>query len=460
LVEITARIRAKLKASNEIDLASVEDDIRARRAEADAGLEWAAARDAIQADCQSRKITEEQWCQTKLGCHIATMRRRVQLARNWEVYIVKRRQEEASVGQWGLLYALSLIPARDRYATNAQAMRTRSATGSSMAADGGLDLSRCEFITDDALVALRRMATNSVQTIITSPPFWPLRRSFGGKGLGFELTFAEYLAKLVAIVAECKRVLKPNGTLWMELEDAYSHGGGQWRPDTNITSRSKKITHLQRMPNTTSLRSAKSLMMIPALIALAMMDDGWLLRQHLVWDKGFARPDSAKDRATKTFSEILMFAKSARYQYDSDPLREPSDPGRLSSLPGRQKRGLIRRDANRDIRVWNNPLGRNAGTVWRVNLATYRGDHTATMPTKLVAKMVLASCTHEDDIVLDPFGGAGTVAMVALQLGFRAISIDIHKPYTDEARQRLSTAPANFDFGGDDEEDELANAAD
>jgi site-specific DNA-methyltransferase (adenine-specific) len=317
-----------------------------------------------------------------------------------------------------------------------------------------------EFATDDALVALRRMAANSVQTIITSPPFWPLRRSFGGKGLGFEQTFAEYLAKLMAIMTECKRVLRPNGTLWVEFEDAYSHGGGQWRPDASIAWRPKKTMCGQRLPSTASLRPAKSLMMIPALIALAMMDDGWLLRQHIVWDKGFARPDSAKDRATKTFSEIFMFTKSARYQYDGDPLREPSAPGRLSSLPGRQKLGLMRRDANRDIRVWNNPLGRNAGTVWRVNVATYRGDHTAIMPTKLVARMVLASCAHEDDIVLDPFGGAGTLAMVALQLGFRAISIDIHEPYTDEARQRLTTAPANFDFGDDNGEDELATAAD
>ena len=116
--------------------------------------------------------------------------------------------------------------------------------------------------------------------------------------------------------------------------------------------------------------------------------------------------------------------------------------GKLSSLPGHGKPRLIRRDVARDMRVYANPLGRNSGTVWRCNVANYPGAHTATFPPGLVRPMILASCTSADDTVLDPFGGAGTVALVALQLGFKAITIDIFPDYTEEARNRLANAPA------------------
>ena len=168
-----------------------------------------------------------------------------------------------------------------------------------------------------------------------------------------------------------------------------------------------------------------------------MQDEGWLLRSKIIWDKGFARPDSAKDRPTVTHGELFLFSKSARYTYDPDPIRVPyvGPPGRkLGSLPGTKKPGMIRRDVARDMRVYANPLGRNSGTVWRCNVANYRGAHTATFPPNLVRPMILASCTSADDTVLDPFGGAGTVALVALQLGFKAITIDIFPDYTEEAQ--------------------------
>jgi DNA modification methylase len=135
-----------------------------------------------------------------------------------------------------------------------------------------------------------------------------------------------------------------------------------------------------------------------------------------------------------------MFVKKSGYFYDQDPLRVPSVTSRRK--PGKQKAGLVRRDANRtDLRVLNNPLGHNAPSVWQIRHAGYVGNHPATFPMELVRRIIVTSCDM-DSLVLDPFGGAGTAALVALQLGHRAITIDRHKPFTDEARERLSNAPA------------------
>ena len=389
------------------------------------------------------------------------MRRRVQLYRNWDEYVEKRRAE-GHTEQWGLRHALSLIPVNRRFEMNTQPARVRSASKSSQA-DWKLGLSRCIFITGDALEMLKSIRTGSIQCIITSPPFWPLRRTFGGMGIGYEKTLKEYIANLLAVFRECMRVLRKDGVLWLHLEDAHSHSGGHWRPESYIAWRptqQKQVMHDVRLPSTTSIRPAKSLLMIPALVVLAMQDEGWLLRSKIIWDKGFARPDSAKDRPTVTHGELFVFSKSARYTYDPDPIRVPyvgPPGGKLSSLPGHGKPRLIRRDVARDMRVYANPLGRNSGTVWRCNVANYPGAHTATFPPGLVRPMILASCTSADDTVLDPFGGAGTVALVALQLGFKAITIDIFPDYTEEARNRLANAPAWYtESETDDDAPQLA----
>ena len=456
LRRVVSDIRSLIRAADRLDAQTVELDIRARWHEAQAGYRWASSRDRIKKDeCEERGINEDEfnegkWCKQVLGCDIATMRRRVQLYRNWDQYVEKRRAE-GHTEQWGLRHALSLIPANRRYEMNSQPARVRSTPQSSQT-DLKLDLSRCTFLTGHALKMLKLIRSGSIQCIITSPPFWPLRRTFGGMGIGYEKTLKEYIANLLAVFRECMRVLRKDGVLWLHLEDAHSHSGVQWRPDSYIawrpTQQKQVMEDGMRSPSTTSMRPAKSLLMIPALVVLAMQDEGWLLRSKIIWDKGFARPDSAKDRPTVTHGELFVFSKSASYTYDPDPIRVPyvgPPGGKLSSLPGHAKPGIIRRDVARDMRVYANPLGRNSGTVWRCNVANYRGAHTATFPPDLVRPMILASCTSADDIVLDPFGGAGTVALVALQLGFKAITIDIFPDYTAEAQNRLANASPWYD---------------
>ena len=458
-------IKSFIRAANRLDAQTVELDIRARWHEAQAGHQWALSRDHIIKECERRGISEEEWCKQELGCDIATMRRRVQLYRNWDEYVDKRRAE-GHTEQWGLRHALSLIPINRRYEMNSQPARVRSTSKSSQT-DLKLDLSRCNFLTGDALKMLKLIRSGSIQCIITSPPFWPLHRTFGGMGIGYEKTLKEYIANLLAVFRECMRVLRKDGVLWLHLEDLYSHSGGLWRPDSYIVWRPTQQKQVMqdgiRVPSTRSIRPAKSLLMIPALVVLALQDEGWLLRSRIIWDKGFARPDSAKDRPTVTHGELFVFSKSARYTFDPDPIRVPyvGPPGRkLAFLPGATKPGLIRRDVARDMRVYANPLGRNSGTVWRCNVANYHGPHTATFPPNLVRPMVLASCTRADDTVLDPLGGAGTVALVALQLGFKAVTIDIFPDYTEEAKNRLANAPPWYDEPDEFDADDQALAAD
>ena len=136
-------------------------------------------------------------------------------------------------------------------------------------------------------------------------------------------------------------------------------------------------------------------------------------------------------------------AKTRHYFYDQDPIRDPL----ISS--GGQKLDAVDRDTRTDFRVYNNPLGRNSGSVWRINSSNYRGAHTATFPPELVRRMIECSC-DDDSLVMDVFGGAGTTALVALQLGHRAITIDINPAYTDEARTRMANAPGRFSETQDD----------
>jgi DNA modification methylase len=183
--------------------------------------------------------------------------------------------------------------------------------------------------------------------------------------------------------------------------------------------------------------------MIPSRLAIALQDDCWILRQAIVWDKVWGRPEAVTDRATQTYEMIYMLVKKAGYFYDQDPLRLPS----VSSHTTRSKlkAGMIRHDVARtNLRVLNNPLGHNAPSVWQIRHAGYIGKHPATFPMELVRRIIVTSC-DTDSLVLDPFGGSGTTALVALQLGHRAITIDNHKAFTDEARERLSNAPADYD---------------
>ena len=285
------------------------------------------------------------------------------------------------------------------------------------------------------------MAAQSVNAIICSPPYWPPKRAYGkDRGLGFEETLPDYIGNLVAIFREARRVLRDDGVLWVVIDDAYMHRRNLYGQAQNYGRRSTLPLATQMGINTQNdaeFRLFGNLLFIPERLAMAMQDDEWLCRSEIIWDKGpEGRKESVNNRPRRNFEKVLMFTKIANYVFDLDPIREPLTERFYATPAGRPKAGLLRMDSNRDPRVPNNPLGRNPGSVWRIAPTNYQGSHGATFPAELVRRLLLVSCPDEG-VVMDIFGGAGTTAMVALELGHRAISIDINRHYNEEAKRRL-----------------------
>jgi DNA modification methylase len=309
-----------------------------------------------------------------------------------------------------------------------------------------LDMTRCTFITDDALSAIKKMQDESVDVVPASPPYFPLKRTFGGpfngRAVGWEQTSNEYIDHLVKIYREVRRVLKPTGTVVVVLGDSYSTRGMKFRPNGYKADKLDRVKQL--MPVGFSIQAGDrppgDLLLLPWRFALAMQSDGWILRTALIWDKGRTTPDPVKDRTMLNYDVILIFVKQRSYFWDQDAIREPSIyPTTLNALWRVHRQPEIRRD----IRMPPNPLGRNAGSVLKINKGNYRGAHTAPVPPRLAHWILRATCDDEAT-VLCPFGGSGTFVIVALQLGYKAIYIDINEAYTREAQERMRNAPATF----------------
>jgi len=418
----------------------VEQDIRVCRKQALFGAEWAKRRASIQAQLLKKGMSEAEWTKREAGIDISEMRRRVRLYRKWNRYEAARR-EAGDTGYSGLYYALSLVPDRIGAQTSRGASPIRSGIISEFAVPG-VQLSRVTFVTGDALIELRKMKSKRVHVAICSPPYWPLKRRNAGRGVGYEEKLEDYINYLVAVFREIRRILKDEGVLWIVLGDSYVKRGGVWHPN-------RKTNHnagLSRQ-DTTYLRSVGNLLMIPARLAMALQDDGWVLRQEIIWDKGWCRPESVSDRVTRTHEMVYMFAKQRGYFYNPDPIREVL--AHAATTRGKQQQDVVRYDRNCGFRISDNPMGKNSGSVWHIPPSQYRGQHDATFPEELVQRMLAVSCDdlESDLIVLDPFGGAGTTAKVALEAGYRAITIDNNAAATHAARERLANAtsevPAN-----------------
>ena len=279
------------------------------------------------------------------------------------------------------------------------------------------------IIQGEALAALQKLPDDLVDCIVTSPPYFQQRDYSGSKlQVGREETPAEYVARLTGIFAQCQRVLKPSGSLWLVIGDKYVNNrqlGMPWR------------------------------------VALAMMDAGWLLRADVIWHKPNAMPSSVKTRPTIDHEYVFFFTNSAYYYYDADAIREPHVTfGENSKMKGGRnhfgKRGSTPEvgknggDNNLHDARWDqafHPLGRNKRTVWSIPLSKYRGAHFAVFPESLVKTCILASCP-EQGVVLDPFCGSGTTCAVAQALGRSYLGIDCVKEYCVLAKQRLKDAAA------------------
>lgn len=333
-----------------------------------------------------------------------------------------------------------------------------------------------ELICGDALSELKLMASDSINCVVTSPPYFGLR-DYGIAGqIGMEATLPEYVSRLVAVFDEVRRVLKPSGTAWLNLGDSYSGSGRGGNPEDSPhqkqkTNRGCIVGQTARDAATTNgagddrLKGfkPKDLIGAPWSVAFALRDAGWWLRQDIVWAKPNPMPESVTDRCTRAHEMIFMLTKSARYYYDQDAIAEQSigmdrvrdkqngtttkhsDGGRFTQKPDKQ-RGHKRTHAGFNDR-WDAmskdeqcSAMRNKRSVWTVATKPYPGAHFATFPPEIAETCILAGCPRAG-VVLDPFGGSGTVAEVALKHGREYVLIDLNPKYVELQKERLARYP-------------------
>ncbi len=307
----------------------------------------------------------------------------------------------------------------------------------------------------DCLEVLRTMPDESVQMCVTSPPYFGLR-DYGHAGqLGLEKTPAEYVEKMVTVFREVRRVLRDDGVLFLNIGDSYAGSG---KGQTADGAADPKVRKTQGMKIETQTAASlglkpKDLIGIPWMLAFALRADGWYLRSDIIWHKPNPMPESVTDRPTKSHEYLFLLTKSATYYYDADAIAEKSVGTEYDRTmrPQNRMNGVPSLVVGRQQEVAGATLGlgsttRNKRTVWTVTTTPYSGAHFATFPPKLIEPCILAGCPV-GRTVLDPFGGAGTTALVADRLGRDAILIELNPEYAEMARRRITDdAPL---FAGD-----------
>jgi DNA modification methylase len=282
------------------------------------------------------------------------------------------------------------------------------------------------LFTGDALNTLQRMPNRCVHTCITSPPYYKLRDYNMDGQIGLEATLDEYVAKLVTVFRQVKRVLHDEGTLWLVMGDSYAGSwGAQSRSATangtsTLTGSPLSGRQIMAHPRGTKTGTipdgapfkAKDLFGLPWMVALALRADGWYLRSEVIWSKPNPMPESVRDRPTKAHESVFLLAKAPRYYYNATAIRTVS-----------KKKG---HSANRR-------------SVWTVATSRYQGAHFSTFPPKLIEPMI-QSCCPRHGLVLDPFAGSGTTLQVAVELNRLGVGIELNPQYVSLARKRLHCA--------------------
>jgi DNA modification methylase len=284
----------------------------------------------------------------------------------------------------------------------------------------------------DCIEVLRTIPDESVQCCVTSPPYWGLRDYGHNAQIGLEATPEAYVGRMVEVFREVRRVLRDDGTLWLNLGDSYANPGGGKMAWSTPTEQAKKRVECADVPSRdVSSLKPKDLCGIPWRVAFALQADGWYLRQDIIWHKPNPMPESVTDRCTKAHEYVFLMAKSQRYYYDAEAIDEPL--AGVPHAPGNKatkEDGHLRNDFGTEAvnRLWGESGRRNRRSVWTVCTKPYSGAHFAVMPPDLVKPCILAGCP-EGGVVLDPFMGSGTVAAVAQDAGRLAIGIELNPEY-------------------------------
>jgi len=302
----------------------------------------------------------------------------------------------------------------------------------------------------DCLDALRSLPDNSVNCCVTSPPYYGLRDYGMDRQIGREQTPGQYIGRLTAVFSELRRVLRPDGTFWLNISDTYCGTGnkGAYNDPKYPDGRAGQGVSLTHKVEGCK---PKDLIGIPWLLAFALRADGWYLRNDIIWEKANPMPESVRDRCSRSYEHIFLLTKSKKYYFDSMTIAEPIAPttaARLKSgrndnhkyagfVPGQNTIQSINRP--RAAGMFNefniSPL-RNKRDVWRINTIPFSGAHFAAFPPKLAETCILAGCP-ENGIVIDPFFGSGTTGLAAKGLNRRYIGVELNPEYCELARERI-----------------------
>lgn len=302
--------------------------------------------------------------------------------------------------------------------------------------------------TGDCLTHLKILGDETVKTCITSPPYYGLR-NYGADGqIGVEATIEDYVQKLVDVFTEVRRVLKPDGTLWLNLGDSYagSWSGNSPRPEggsqrSGQPGRQSKLN--DRYPARggyvpTGLKN-KDLIGVPWRVAFALQASGWYLRQDIIWHKTNPMPESVRDRCTKAHEYIFLMSKSERYYFDHEAFKEPSLTAKEAKWDNGENGHASAAGSTGSTRKFSSdPTKRNRRSVWSVTSKPFKEAHFATFPTALIEPCVLAG-SGVGDIVLDPFTGAGTTGLVAVSHQRQFMGFEINPEFTAMAERRIAS---------------------
>lgn len=293
-----------------------------------------------------------------------------------------------------------------------------------------------DMLIGDCRELLPALEPESVHCVVTSPPYWGLRDYGVESQIGLEETPEQYVETMVGVFREVRRVLREDGTLWVNLGDGYTSGDRKvWRSGASQNKGQQVLDDAGHRPPTPRGLKPKDLVGIPWRVAFALQADGWYLRSEIIWHKPNPMPESVTDRPTKAHEQIFLLSKSPRYYYDAEAIAEPAHRERF----GNWKRGLGSPcpDRNDNDRQDMTPAGsRNKRSVWTVGTQPYPGAHFATFPPALIRPCILAGCP-EGGTVLDPFAGSGTTCEVSLKEGREFIGIELNPEYKPLIEKRL-----------------------
>jgi DNA modification methylase len=313
-----------------------------------------------------------------------------------------------------------------------------------------------EILYGNNLETLKTIESCSINCCVTSPPYFGLRDyglpsvkfADGWKGEhGKEETVELYVNHEVEVFREVYRVLRDDGTLWLNLGDSYCSSNGYARSQSAFQRKGRNDAPANDInlskPHEEGIKT-KDLIGIPWHVAFALQSDGWYLRQDIIWAKSNPMPESVTDRCTKSHEYIFLFAKSEKYYFDNDSIKEPCttfdeivrdrDNSRLNNVPGRSRMGGLK---------CNNYTMKNKRDVWNVSAKPFNEAHFATFPPELIEPCILAGCP-EGGIVLDPFGGSGTTGMVAMKNRREYILCELNKEYIKIAEKRIGSTQINL----------------